>query len=1301
MKRQLLTILGILCSSMAWCADGDTFIANTLEGVEMTFKVISEENKTCQVGTGYVNSPAIISTYSDEVTIPSEVNGYDVTAISKSAFRGCKLASIFIPESILMIDNYAFNECYQLSSVTLSEGIETIGNNAFAHCMKLESLYIPSSLSSIGQFAFANCRGIKSITVSENNSVFDSHNNCNAIIKTSSKELVLGCKNTIIPRDVRSIGNNAFYDCYYLTKIVIPDYVYSIGADAFSGCHNLKTINIPDNLSYIGNYAFYCCSSLTSITLPPNVSLGKYAFRDTGLTKVFVGATQPKSLDGEEFNKTSQMTLYVPAGSKSKYESASYWGNFKEIIELTDDTYIPYGDMTIKIIDESDKKCEVYSAASQPSYTIVPSSVLGYKVIGIDKEAFEGEDGIETIDIPSSIEYIKTGAFKKTDIYEVVISDIEAWCKIVFDNSTSNPLSYANLYLRYTWSVNGQLVEDLYIPHEISKINDYAFYGCSSLSSVYFPKEIKSIGNNAFWGCEKLVSVTINTPNPPEIFSYSFYNKRATLYVPYGSIDTYVNAGYSNYFKDIKSIPLNIGDTFVEKTIEGAEIKFCVISNDDKTCSVGKGYVGYNDDTPEPYCISPEYEGDVTIPALANGYRVVSIKDQAFSSANGMKVRSINIPDGITTIGRKAFEGCKELTSINLPNSITRINDYAFAECENLGSVILPDNIITIPICMFQGCSNLYSITIPNSVQEIGWNAFQGCSNLSSFTIPESVWLLGINAFSGTAWLNNHPDGLVYKDNILFGYKGNQPKGLLEIAKGTRVIGTSAFENCKEITSVIFPQSVKHITLDAFYGCSGITFIELPYFINSILSKSFSGCSSLTYIAFPKSISRIDSYAFAGCDNISKIFIERTTPLDISNKVFSNKNATLYVPDGCKLLYEDTEGWQDFKDIVEQKVEVTEIDEISIENVEINKGSSVEAIIKIYDENLINAFEFDLVLPKYITIAEDEYGDFLISKGSLLKNSGWRVLVTKLEDNTFHFKCFTTVKGDIIFSSRGELLLLSLKTTDDMQEGVFNAEIRNILLKVSDEKLLKAKDYSFVVELSNYIKGDVNGDETIDVTDIVSIVNYIVGNPYDSFKNRAADLNDDGEVDIFDVMKLINLVMKQKASARNNTRAAEELEEQAIISNTGEGLMLGVNSPERFTAFQFDVEVADGAELLDARLTTNAGGHKLYSIKISENTFRVIGISINNTILTANGNYLVELKFSRGGDIQINNITFVTPQETKVRFAGNNTNVTGIGNIAIDQHEEIFDLSGRKIDTNRSQLPKGVYIINNKKVVIK
>lgn len=119
----LLTAILIVASIPSWCADGDTFSANTVEGVSMTFKVINESEKTCQVGEGAYNSPSILQDYKGDITIPSSVNGYKVTSIGGYAFYYCSgQISITIPSSVTSIDmNAAFIGCSGLTSITVAE----------------------------------------------------------------------------------------------------------------------------------------------------------------------------------------------------------------------------------------------------------------------------------------------------------------------------------------------------------------------------------------------------------------------------------------------------------------------------------------------------------------------------------------------------------------------------------------------------------------------------------------------------------------------------------------------------------------------------------------------------------------------------------------------------------------------------------------------------------------------------------------------------------------------------------------------------------------------------------------------------------------------------------------------------------------------------------------------------------------------------------------------------------------------------------------------------------------------------
>ena len=128
------------------------------------------------------------------------------------------------------------------------------------------------------RFPAAPATGLTSISVDSDNSVYDSRNNCNAIIETATNTLINGCKSTVIPDSLTSIGNQAFYGCTGLTSVTIPDSVTSIGNQAFYGCTGLTSVTIPDGVTTIGLWAFYRCTGLTSVSIPDSVtSIGKYS----------------------------------------------------------------------------------------------------------------------------------------------------------------------------------------------------------------------------------------------------------------------------------------------------------------------------------------------------------------------------------------------------------------------------------------------------------------------------------------------------------------------------------------------------------------------------------------------------------------------------------------------------------------------------------------------------------------------------------------------------------------------------------------------------------------------------------------------------------------------------------------------------------------------------------------------------------------------------------------------------------------------------------------------------------------
>ena len=236
------------------------------------------------------------------------------------------LRSVTMSNSVTSVGKDVFINCTNLTSIEFSNNLTTIGENAFYGCIALEGVVIPSSVTSIAENTFYNCRSLGSIVVAEGNSVYDSRENCDAIIRSADNALVVGSNNTVIPDGITSIGNYAFDGRQGLTGIEIPSSVTGIGTQAFYDCDGLTSIEIPAGVTSIGAQAFEGCSGLTSVkSLIPADNLFEIP------TNVFNGVNVA-------------CTLYVPFGAKEAYAKKSGWNCFTNV-----DVWLPFENITITI----------------------------------------------------------------------------------------------------------------------------------------------------------------------------------------------------------------------------------------------------------------------------------------------------------------------------------------------------------------------------------------------------------------------------------------------------------------------------------------------------------------------------------------------------------------------------------------------------------------------------------------------------------------------------------------------------------------------------------------------------------------------------------------------------------------------------------------------------------------------------------------------------------------------------------------------------------------------------------------
>ena len=644
--------------------------------------------------------------------IPASLKSVTITGgnILYGAFRNCSsLTSITIPDSVASIGDYAFYQCSGLTSITIPDSVASIGEFAFDQCSGLTSITIPDSVTSIGNSAFGGCSSLESITLpfvgatkdgtshTHSGYIFGSYNS--ARVPASLKNIVItggtsigssafrGCSgltSITIPDSVTSIGNDAFHGCSGLTSITIPEGVTSIGSDAFRGCSSLTSVTIGDSVTSIGTYAFEGCSSLTSITIPDNVtSIGNYAFSGcNSLTSITIGDSV-KSIGSYAFSGCNSLTSITIGDSVTSIGDDAFY-NCDSLTSIT----IP--DSVTSIGSSAFRGC-----SSLTSITI-PDSVTS-----IGSSAFRGCSSLTSITIPDSVTSIGDYAFDYCSSLEAVyITDLAAWCNISFNNSSSNPLYYANnLYL------DGELVTELVIPNCVTSIGNYAFYNCDSLTSITIPDSVTSIGSYAFYGCDKLVEV-IN---------------KSSLNITAGSS----NYGYVAYYaKEVH------GDT--TKIVNQNDYLFYTYGGVNYLI----GYVGTNT--------------ELILPESYNGQNY-EIYKYAFYGCSSLT--SITIGNGVTSIGDDAFAYCSSLTSITIPDSVTSIGDDAFYDCDNLTSITIPDSVTSIGSYAFRNCSRLSTITFEGTIAQ--WNAISKGSDWNYPTGKYTIYCTdGEIAKDGTVTLN-------------------------------------------------------------------------------------------------------------------------------------------------------------------------------------------------------------------------------------------------------------------------------------------------------------------------------------------------------------------------------------------------------------------------------------------------------------------------------------------------------------------------------------------------------------------
>ena len=1265
MKRKLLLFI---CALLACIASK----AYDFASGDLLYNITDQEKHEVEV-TFLEDGDGNVTYVSGDITIPGKIvkDGvvYTVTGIGERAFANCKnLTSVKLTDNVKRIGGGAFTGCDGLTSFDLMSVEYLGGGGVFSWCGSLKSMTIPSTVKIIdGGELFAGCESLEKVVFEEG---------------------------------VTWMWVNAFVWCPNLEEVILPSTLERAYPNWFGGCPKLKKVVMPIS-DPVSSHAlvFGLADSTCPVTIPNGsaktyLQKGYYNISDVGelewIREEFEeevarieALMNDKGCISSADAKTALQAAITSARAAAK-SAKTYLAIFEQIATIKQAAATFLSKATIK------SEVDVTSLVRNPMFNRVD---YGWNVLapGIWSECAVGFTDAKWTNADVTIDRFVQSFFDVSDDWHKPTLEDGEISQVIKNLPAGIYRLEADLIA--TWQDDAS-----------TKVKGVSLFANGNETPVATKNEkpehftvrfanpqkgdvtigVKWKNTNANWVAMDNVRLIIENPAMPMPNGTALKSSETdTLYIYNKDADMFLNAG-NNWGTHAVLAPEGLPTRLTQEKDGSWRIYFFEGSHNDQ-------YL-YRQDGEDNNQVWVDYYGsgqpDWIITDNEDGTYFIQNKGTAATSYLG------NIP---SRLDYDWNTGETITTHVEVVSNATAVDNihWQFITKEQHQALMAKHVLMQLILKAKDAGVDTQSVQLvyadANATFKEVETAIRSLNKaISAVTMEEN----------GTVCVTDLIANPRFGDNTAYGWSGKEGGATRAQTHEFYQTNFNMFQTVHGLQNGVYRLKYKGFSRPGSYGSAyrdyqnGNNNVTAVIYANGVEKK-------LNHIAIGAQDDgwMVDGKNLPNTMEDAREYFDAGLYSDFIDVVVSDGQLTFGIRDDHN---NDAEDWVIFSDF--ELYYLSNTLAVTADKALISVGKA-NVSIDMYNDEPIAGLQFMVKLPEGITLQKNEKGNLVVTKSERLEG----LTLTAAEKNGGYQVLVYGVGGEAIEGNSGSIVDLNLALSKSIKAGNYSIELTDIVLTKTDGTQMKPQNVQGVLSLLDVQAGDANGDGEINVADIVEVVNYILGRPSDIFMWDAADLNGDGEVNVTDIVAIVNIILTADVSSAKMRGIVEventENDMVALFQKSNSVSSLELTNEGKYVASQFDLVLAEGQRLNSITLNEKrANDHSVSYSKVGENTYRVVVYSLSNTAYEGSEGELLNIDVTGDGEYSLENILFVTAQQVEKRFAPLAGEATGINSTVAEKTFDIYSVDGillYKQATTTEGLPKGVYIIEGKKYLVK